>query len=278
MCKEKYQGSQQHKENANKARLLAEKTINTCRFCSNDIRKANIKSHENSCISNPINIKICPTCKTSFLLSRGKRKNKFCSNSCSIISSNKSRVIKETSNIKRRNALKGKPTGRGGNFSLLTSSNNHCKIKFINCCICNNLRCVKSSKSTKTCGKKECIVEASLGRRTYHNGSRKNIPYFNKNENKQVILNSSWEVKVAKFLDEKNILWIRPRYIKWIDPKSKEHLYYPDFYLPDFDLYLDPKNPYCMKKDEEKMCAISKIVDVVYGSMKTIITCIENLK
>ena len=42
-------------------------------------------------------------------------------------------------------------------------------------------------------------------------------------------------------------------------------MYYPDFYLTNFNTYLDPKNPYCMIKDEEKMNEISKKYKIVFG-------------
>ena len=32
-----------------------------------------------------------------------------------------------------------------------------------------------------------------------------------------------------------------------------KHLYYPDFYLPDYNVYLDPKNSFLIKKDKEKI-------------------------
>ena len=53
--------------------------------------------------------------------------------------------------------------------------------------------------------------------------------------------------------------------IKWVDSNNKTRRYFPDFYLPKYDRYLDPKNPYCMKQDEEKLKIISSMVDIIYG-------------
>lgn len=73
---------------------------------------------------------------------------------------------------------------------------------------------------------------------------------------KDIWFDSSWEVAVAKSLDEHNIKWVRPKSgFVWNDNNNK---YYPDFYLPDYDVYLDPKNPYLMKKDQEKISEASK--------------------
>lgn len=70
---------------------------------------------------------------------------------------------------------------------------------------------------------------------------------------KGVVLHSSYETQVAKSLDENNIKWIRPSPIKWLDKNDKEHRYYPDFYLIDYDVFLDPKNDYLILKDAEKI-------------------------
>ena len=62
---------------------------------------------------------------------------------------------------------------------------------------------------------------------------------------------SKWEVAVAKSLDESKVKWIKPdQGFVWTDAGRK---YYPDFYLVDFDIYLDPKNSYLRTKDAEKI-------------------------
>ena len=77
-------------------------------------------------------------------------------------------------------------------------------------------------------------------------------PHPNKGEKyNDIWFDSKWEVKVAQSLDEHGISWIRPKTgFIWTDSGKK---YYPDFYLPKFDVYLDPKNSYLMKKDAEKI-------------------------
>lgn len=52
---------------------------------------------------------------------------------------------------------------------------------------------------------------------------------------------SKWEVDVAKWLDKNKILWerkVKPSEYFW---DGRIHLYFPDFYLPTFDLYLEIK-------------------------------------
>jgi len=72
-----------------------------------------------------------------------------------------------------------------------------------------------------------------------------------------VFLHSSYEEVVAQELDTHKVRWTRPPPFLWVDGSLKEHRYYPDFYLPDFNVYLDPKNPYLIKKDLGKIEAVS---------------------
>lgn len=91
------------------------------------------------------------------------------------------------------------------------------------------------------------------------------------------MLESTWELEIAEYLDASDIQWIRPTPLQWIDVTGKSRLYYPDFYLPEYDVYLDPKNPYCMQKDIEKMTYIRKRYNVQYGGLahiRNIVLCI----
>lgn len=63
-------------------------------------------------------------------------------------------------------------------------------------------------------------------------------------EYKGIKLDSQYEFEVAKELDENQVKWERPTYFLWEDLNGLKHRYYPDFYLPEYDVYLDPKNDY----------------------------------
>lgn len=124
-------------------------------------------------------------------------------------------------------------------------------------------------RNRKTCSD-ICKIKAGTSR-TYQNGSRKTIYY------KDVVLESTWELKVAQELDNCNISWTRPEPIKWVDSSTKDRLYYPDFYLVDHDVYLDPKNPYCMERDQEKMKEVSKQINIIYGPIDRVMTYIASV-
>lgn len=72
-------------------------------------------------------------------------------------------------------------------------------------------------------------------------------------EYKGILLDSTWELELAKRLDELNIKWVRPDPIPWIDEEGVTHNYFPDFYLEDYNLFLDPKNPQAIKVQKKKL-------------------------
>ena len=61
----------------------------------------------------------------------------------------------------------------------------------------------------------------------------------------------------AKQYDE-DIYWVRPKPIIWFDKKGIKHNYTSDFYLPRYNIYLDPKNEYCFKLQKEKIDYFTK--------------------
>lgn len=83
-------------------------------------------------------------------------------------------------------------------------------------------------------------------------------------------LGSTYELAVAKSLDENNIRWDTCRKFYYTDPFGKYRTYTPDFYLPDYDIYLDPKNDFLIEhnnpalgfKDSEKINRVMEQNDI----------------
>lgn len=79
-------------------------------------------------------------------------------------------------------------------------------------------------------------------------------------------LDSTYEVIFAKDLDSNNIKWERPKPFLYKWPDSTEHRYYPDFFLPALNIYVDVKNDYLINRinpftgmtDPEKIDLVSK--------------------
>lgn len=67
------------------------------------------------------------------------------------------------------------------------------------------------------------------------------------------IFSSSYEVKYALYCEEHNIEYIlHPAPIKY-KFNNEEHLYFPDFYIPSEDKYVDPKNSYLINKPQKHL-------------------------
>lgn len=81
-------------------------------------------------------------------------------------------------------------------------------------------------------------------------GRCKKIKYAN-NKSVEFLLQGSWELKLAEFLNHRNIEWIKnTKYFRYCF-EGKIRKYYPDFYLPDLDLYIEVKG-YEIPRDKVK--------------------------
>ena len=82
---------------------------------------------------------------------------------------------------------------------------------------------------------------------------------------KGILLDSTWELELAQLLDSLDIKWLRPTPIKWVDNNNVLHNYFPDFYLPDYDVYLDPKNPYAAVVQSAKLnCLKEQYKNIIF--------------
>ena len=84
-----------------------------------------------------------------------------------------------------------------------------------------------------------------------------------------VLMDSSWEVKLAMWLDERSISWTRPGPFVYDDNRC----YFPDFYLPEFNVYVDTKNDYLIQVDSEKVvkAALQNNVEIIILSRENLV-------
>lgn len=76
--------------------------------------------------------------------------------------------------------------------------------------------------------------------------------YKEKNINgEEFSLRGTYELKMALWLNENKILWVRKIYLKYIKGEDNK-TYTPDFYLPEYDIYIETKG-YYSEKDQDKM-------------------------
>jgi hypothetical protein len=68
----------------------------------------------------------------------------------------------------------------------------------------------------------------------------------------KIKVDGSWELKVAQYLDSLNLKWERnKKRFEYINEENKLSTYCPDFYVYDWDCYIEVKG-YKTKKDELK--------------------------
>jgi hypothetical protein len=113
----------------------------------------------------------------------------------------------------------------------------------------------------------ERIREKALA--SNHRRLKKGIVEYN-----GVMLDSSWELALAKTLDKNNIKWVRPDPVKWTDESGIQHNYFPDFYLLDYDIYLDPKNPMAYNVQSSKISSLKQQMKNLFF-LKTLEECVN---
>lgn len=182
-----------------------------------------------------------PDCDKTFVVKKPSDPKKFCSHHCSAYVANMGRKLSSIAKSRISKAISTLPKSKRGKH--FTKS----KIKMI-CQTCQKTFKVvpylsKTRKycsvtcSIKTIGKITTSAKASRGK----NGIRIDIdPIIN--------FYSTWEANVARVFNLVNIRWKYAPKIFDLD----EHTYRPDFYLSDFDSFVEVKNfmgEYSLQRD-----------------------------
>ena len=254
-----------------------------CKFCNYETT-CNISLHEDSCLLNPKNIKHCKQCD---VLLTSTDQDQFCSRSCSATYNNTNRILSEKIST---------CCNCGINITLKCSSKKYCdnckhtvnvennklhiknykernagkplnRVSYEKSCVICNEKFLRFSKNIKTCSSKcKSALLSKLSTQNPNCGGETNYKRFIYND---VIFDSSWEVEIAKFLDEHQIKWSRSRkhLLHWTDSNGEQRRYYPDFFLKDLNVYVDPKNPYKQKQDKEKLDFIKQSVILIVGNV-----------
>lgn len=215
--------------------------------------------------------KICECCGKPFKSTPGIKSNKNCSRSCAGKVSRKKQG--EQPGFKENLSKKNKENWEKGVYKKKRRIQRldikgrplrpHYEVK---CSICGAVF-TNVNKKVQTCSKScSSKLRSRLSRDNPNCGGETN---YRKYRYKDITFDSSWEVDIAKFLDEKNVKWERSRKIcfHWTDDSGDKRRYYPDFYLPEFNIYLDPKNKFLLIKDFDKLerVKVENGINLVYG-------------
>lgn len=159
----------------------------------------------------------------------------------------------------------------------LKNYNKNIKVKkYSECLICLNKFEYKWNKKTCSDGCFRKLISVNSTKNPNCGGETN----FKKYKYNNIWMDSRWEVNIAKWLDINNIKWIRDRKINfiWTDVDGRKRRYYPDFYLPEHNLYLDPKNKYKLEKDRDKISRVisENNIKLIYGLEENVICELKN--
>lgn len=252
-----------------------------CRYCGkifNDKRK--LAGHVTHCKLNPnyeVNIEKCKQniSKANNKTNKTNKSNElrndlfciYCGEQCKNLNSlrNHERLCKENPDrqILVSNFIKWNEYRKGKHLQhLQKASNQYIKAKETGCtCVISDETRQKLSDSSK--GRLHTEEYKEKLSKIMKEVAKDNPNYsFSKNKyfKKEIIdgfrMDSSWESIFANYLNKNDIKWIKNkkpfRYIF----ENEEHSYYPDFYLEDFNLYVEIKG-----QETEKDKAKYKVVD-----------------
>lgn len=101
---------------------------------------------------------------------------------------------------------------------------------------------------------KEALEKLSVAAKGHTNGYAKTKYYsiFSPYMNEDIKVQGTYEYKYAQYLNENKINWIKKRTISLkykLHDDDYTHTYYPDFYLPDSDEYIEIKGFFYKSED-----------------------------
>jgi hypothetical protein len=100
----------------------------------------------------------------------------------------------------------------------------------------------KASKGRKLSAAHRKIISESVRSRGFGGVTKSRWIHY-----KDKILGSSYEYKLVLDLESNGVLWNTCKRFKYVDPNGKHRTYTPDIYLPEYDVYLDPKNDFLIE-------------------------------
>lgn len=225
-------------------------------FCSTQCFGAsNVRDHTKS----------CPRCQTTHT-----KEGTYCSRTCA----NKRPQSDETKD-KIRASVKANPTG----VIVLQRDNPRAGIGSRNptpdvmtCSFCD-----KSYPRTnyKTLARKYCSEDCrqKAGKR---GGYRENSTRCKRSEYQGFLMHSGSELEFAKLLDEHNIRWVKnsTTSFSFSDRTGKARKYYPDFYLPDFDHWVEIKGRRYLREDDDlRLAAVGNIERIMHDDIRLPAIC-----
>lgn len=92
-------------------------------------------------------------------------------------------------------------------------------------------------------------------------------------------MDSGAELAFAQLLDQHGIKWEKnsTRSFPFVDSKGKDRLYYPDFYLPDHDYWVEIKGKRYVREDDQLRLAVVGNIELIMSNAIRLPRCIGPL-
>lgn len=209
--------------------------------------------------------KTCPVCETQFETRVGRKEKTVCSRSCSNAFFKKRRQTAEAC-AKRSSSMTG--VKRPWMYHEISKP---CPI-----CMAPIVGTQSRVKRRKTCGQKSCVsVQLSRMLIGETGGPRQGGGRGKQTLYGGVVWDSTWEARLAKRLDELAITWIRPGKdlsIPYEDLNGRSRNYYPDFFLPAQNAFVEVKGYWSLDSRHRVEQAQQKHRIIILDSLKLIDT------
>lgn len=195
----------------------------------------------------------CKKCSTT--LSYDEKNKQFCSRSCSAMYNNGIRILSEKASANIR-------IGSNRYHELNQNKKRNKNIEYYNlkpnkCSICNN-KLEYNKRKHKTCSSKCYAKLISIFSKNNPNiGGYKNEKQLRRHQSiyKGYKLDSGGEKYLVTELDKLGIKWIKNdaswgKFYFFTNLKGEKRKYYPDFYLPQCDIWIEMKGKRYMRPDD----------------------------
>jgi uncharacterized CHY-type Zn-finger protein len=182
---------------------------------------------------------------------------RFCSRTCA-----NSRQFSEESRRKKSIA----------NKVLIPWNKGTIKIETRNCSVCSKEFTVASYNKRKTCS--DYCKRKAPGQGGYRPNSTRKI----RSEYNGYWMDSGAERKFAELLDANDIKWIKntDKFFTYRDGSGKSRKYYPDFYLPEYDYWVEIKGLlYMNDNDPIKLASVGNNIELQMHNEIRLPKCIK---
>lgn len=149
----------------------------------------------------------------------------------------------------------GRPKGIPSKMKGLTKETSELYSK-VSAALKGRVGTFKGKHHTKESREKMSIIMSMLHEETGMGGFSKCKYYKIKNiRDEEFSVQGTWELAVAKWLNENNILWVRRVYLAYVDYNGIKRHYCPDFVLLEEGRYIEVKG-YFSEKDRLKIASV----------------------